>query len=73
VKFLSSDKKKRSLQKIVIGGVFTGLIVAAAYYGLGISVIGIKISALVNEIAVFALSALGAIFGITLPKPDSKG
>jgi hypothetical protein len=47
--------------------------VAAAYYGLGISVIGIKISALVNEIAVFALSALGAIFGITLPKPDSKG
>ena len=73
VKFLSSDKKKRSLQKIVIGGVFTGLIVAAAYYGLGISVIGIKISALVNEIAVFALSALGAIIGISLPKPDSKG
>jgi hypothetical protein len=69
VKFLSSDKKKKSLQKIVIGGVLTGLIVAAAYYGLGISVIGIKISALVNEIAVFALSALGAIVGISLPKP----
>jgi hypothetical protein len=69
VKFLSSDKKKESLQKIVIGGVLTGLIVAAAYYGLGISLIGIKISALVNEIAVFALSALGAIVGISLPKP----
>jgi len=69
VKFLSSDKKKESLQKIVIGGVLTGLIVAAAYYGLGISLIGIKISAIVNEIAVFALSALGAIVGISLPKP----
>jgi len=69
VKFLSSDKKKKFLQKIVIGGVLTGLIVAAAYYGLGISVIGIKISAFVNEIAVFALSALGAIVGIRLPKP----
>lgn len=69
VKFLSSDKKKESLQKIIIGGVLTGLIVAAAYYGLGISLIGIKISAIVNEIAVFALSALGAIVGISLPKP----
>jgi len=71
VKFLSSDKTKRkkSMQKIVIGGILTGLIVAAAYYGLGISLIGIKISALVNEIAVFALSALGAIVGIRLPKP----
>jgi hypothetical protein len=68
VKFLSSDKTKRSMQKIVIGGILTGLIVAAVYYGLGISVIGIKISALVNEIAVFALSALGAIVGIQLPK-----
>jgi len=73
VKFLSSDKtrRKKSMQKIVIGGILTGLIVAAAYYGLGISVIGIKISALVNEIAVFALSALGAIVGISLPKPGS--
>jgi len=68
VKFLSSDKTKRSMQKIVIGGILTGLIVAAVYYGLGISVIGIKISAVVNEIAVFALSALGAIVGIQLPK-----
>src|SRR4030095_6239486 len=40
VKFLSSDKKKESLQKIVIGGVLTGLIVAAAYYGLGIRLSG---------------------------------
>jgi hypothetical protein len=59
------------MRKIVIGGILTGLIVAAAYYGLGISVIGIRISALVNEIAVFALSALGAIVGIRLPKPGS--
>jgi hypothetical protein len=71
VKFLSSDKRKSSVQKIVIGGILTGLIVAAAYYGLGISVIGIKISALVNELAVFALSALGAIVGIQLPKAGS--
>jgi hypothetical protein len=71
VKFLSSDKTKRSMQRIVIGGILTGLIVAAVYYGLGISVIGIKISALVNEIAVFALSALGAIVGIQLPKAGS--
>ena len=73
VKFLSGDKtnRKRSTQKIVIGGILTGLIVAAAYYGLGISVIGISISALVYEIAVFALSALGAIVGIRLPKPGS--
>jgi hypothetical protein len=69
-KFITSDKKKKSLQKILIGGILVGLIVALAFYGLGISLIGIKISATLNEIAVMALSAIGAFFGISLPKPE---
>ena len=72
VNFFTSDKKK-SLQKIVIVGILTGLIVAAVYYGLGISLIGIKISAILNEIAVFALSALGAIVGISSLKTGNNG
>ena len=71
VKYFTSDKEK-SLQKIVIVAILTGLIVAAVYYGLGISLIGVKISAILNEIAVFALSALGAIFGISSLKTGSN-
>lgn len=69
--FFSSDKKGFPT-KLVIGGIFIGFIVAVAYYFLGVNLIGLKLSAGLNEIAVLGISALGAYFGISASqKPTS--
>jgi hypothetical protein len=65
-------KKKGSAIKPIAGGVLIGFIGAIAYYGLGVNLLGVSLSAGLNEIAVLALSALSAYFGISLIKLDSK-
>jgi hypothetical protein len=65
-------KKKGSAIKPIIGGILIGFIGAVAYYGLGVNLLGVRLSAGLNEIAVLALSALCAYFGISLLKLDSK-
>lgn len=62
--YFNAGEKKFSMRPI-IGGVLVGFIVAAAYYALGINLIGLDFSAELNEVTVLALSALGAYIGIT--------
>lgn len=69
--FLAVKEKKSSI-KPIIGGVLIGLIGAIAYYGLGVSLLGISLSTGLNELAVLALSALCAYFGISIIKLDGK-
>jgi hypothetical protein len=49
-----------------------GIIGAIAYYGLGVNLLGISLSAGLNELAVLALSALCAYFGISVIRLDGK-
>ena len=58
--------------KVILVGIVTGFIGAAAYYVLGINLLGLSFSAGFNEIAVFVISALFAYFGINIIKPGAK-
>ena len=71
-KYLLSAENKQSVTKSLVGGILTGIIGAVAYYGLGLNLLGVNISAGLNTLAVFALSALCAYFGITLLKQVQK-
>jgi uncharacterized membrane protein YjjP (DUF1212 family) len=71
-KYYITVKGKKSWKKPVIGGILIGFIGAIAYYSLGVNLLGISMSAGLNEIAVLALSALCAYFGIGLLKLDGK-
>lgn len=71
-KYFLSVKEKDSPVKPIIGGILIGFIGAVAYYGLGVSLLGISLSAGLNALAVLALSALCAYFGISLLKLDGK-
>ena len=71
-KYFLNVKEKGSAVKPITGGILIGLIGAAAYYGLGVNLLGISLSAGANELAVLALSALCAYFGISLIKLDGK-
>ena len=66
-KYYTGEGKKFSMRPI-IGGILAGFIGAIAYYALGISLLHFKFSAGLNEVAVLALSALVAYFGI--PKKE---
>jgi len=65
-------RRKKITSKAILVGIITGLVGAAAYYFLGINLLGISFTAGFNEIAVFTISALSAYFGISLVKPDNK-
>jgi len=69
--FLSSGEKGSAI-KPIMGGILIGFIGAVAYYGLGVNLLGIKLSAGLNALAVLALSALCAYFGISLIKLDGN-
>ena len=58
-------KSRASLGRTVLKGVLIGLVVCAVYFGIGVNLLqfDVKIQ-FFNEIAVFALSALAAMFGI---------
>jgi len=71
-KYLLAVENKGSMLKPLIGGILIGIIGAVAYYGLGVNLLGISLSAGLNALAVFALSALSAYFGISLIKLDKK-
>ena len=71
-KYLLAVPDKKSSVKPIIGGILIGFIGAIAYYGLGVNLLGISLSAGLNELAVLALSALCAYFGISLIKLDGK-
>lgn len=64
--------RKKITSKVILVGIVTGLIGAAAYYVLGINLLGLSFSAAFNEIAVFVISALFAYFGISIIKPGAK-
>ena len=61
-------KEKESTTKLIVAAILAGIIGAAAYYGLGVNLLGISLAAGLNELAVFALSALCAYFGLSLGK-----
>jgi uncharacterized membrane protein YeaQ/YmgE (transglycosylase-associated protein family) len=69
--FLAGDEKGSAV-KPIIGGILIGIIGAVAWYGLGVNLLGAKLSPALNALAVFALSALCAYFGIGLIKMDGK-
>ncbi len=71
-KYFFGAGEKQSWVKPVIGGILIGIIGATAYYGLGVNLLGINLSAGLNALAVFALSALCAYFGISMIKLDGK-
>jgi hypothetical protein len=68
----SKSGKKKITAKFLTVGIVTGIIGAAAYYVLGVNLLGLSFSAGFNEMAVFAISALFAYFGIALLKPGSS-
>jgi len=72
IKQNSKSTRKKITSKVILVGIVTGFIGAAAYYVLGINLLGLSFSAGFNEIAVFAISALFAYFGILVIKPGSK-
>ncbi len=71
-KFYFNGQRRKFPTKLILGGILVGLIVAIAYYFLGINLAGLSISAGLSEIAVLGLSALGAYFGINI-KPGAAG
>jgi hypothetical protein len=71
-RYYFNQRKKKFPIKPIIGGIFIGFIVAVAYYFLGVNLLGLSISAGLNEIAVLGLSALGAYFGIGIKAYRSK-
>lgn len=71
IKNYSKSGKKKITAKIILVGVVTGIVGAAAYFVLGINLLGFSFTAGFNEIAVFAISALFAFFGISIVKPGN--
>jgi hypothetical protein len=69
--YLKQGRKKFSF-KPIIGGILIGFIGAVAYYALGVNLLGVSISAGLNELAVLGFSALCTYFGISLLKLDGK-
>jgi hypothetical protein len=67
-KFYSNPRKKKLTPKLLIAGILTGFVGAAAYYFLGINLLGISFNAAFNEIAVLIISALFAYLGIKMMK-----
>lgn len=58
-------RKRRRLGAVLLHGVLIGLVVAVVYFGIGLNLLQFDVKvAHFNEIAVFALAALGAMFGI---------
>ncbi len=72
IKQNSQPTRKKITSKVILVGIVTGFIGAAAYYVLGINLLGLSFSAAFNEIAVFVISALFAYFGILVIKPGTK-
>ena len=72
IKQNSKSTRKKMTSKVILVGIVTGFIGAAAYYVLGINLLGLSFNAGFNEIAVFVISALFAYFGITVIKPGTK-
>ena len=72
IKQNSKSTRKKITSKVILVGIVTGFIGAAAYYVLGINLLGLSFSAGFNEIAVFVISALFAYFGILVIKPGTK-
>ena len=72
IKQNSKSTRKKITSKVILVGIVTGFIGAAAYYVLGINLLGLSFSAAFNEIAVFVISALFAYFGIMIIKPGTK-
>jgi len=72
IKQNSKSTRKKITSKVILVGIVTGFIGAAAYYVLGINLLGLSFSAGFNEIAVFVISALFAYFGINIIKPGAK-
>jgi len=72
IKQNSKSTRKKITSKVILVGIVTGFIGAAAYYVLGINLLGLSFSAGFNEIAVFVISALFAYFGILVIKPGPK-
>jgi hypothetical protein len=72
IKQNSKSTRKKITFKVILVGIVTGFIGAAAYYVLGINLLGLSFSAAFNEIAVFVISALFAYFGIMIVKPGTK-
>jgi hypothetical protein len=68
IKHYSKPGRKKITSKVILVGILTGIIGAAAYYVLGINLLGLGSNGAFNEIAVFAISALFAYFGISLVK-----
>ena len=69
-KYFLSTGEKGSARNPIIGGILIGLIGAVAYYGLGVNLLGIHLSAGLNALAVFALSSLCAYAGISIIRLD---
>ena len=72
IKQNSKSTRKKITSKVILIGIVTGFIGAAAYYVLGINLLELNFSAAFNEIAVFVISALFAYFGISVIKPGTK-
>lgn len=68
---IRNTNKNTTTRKIVIGALI-GLVAAAAYYALGINLLGISIHTRLNELAVFALAALAGYAGIKWPRTLAK-
>ena len=66
--FIKPDQKsgKRFTPKKFLVGIITGLIGAAAYYFVGINLLGLNLQGPFTEIAVFVVSALFAYFGFKI-------
>lgn len=66
--FIRPDQKsgKRFTAKKFLVGIITGLIGAAAYYFLGINLLGLNLQGPFTEIAVFVVSALFAYLGFKI-------
>lgn len=72
IKYYSNAGEKKLSAKLFIGGILTGFVGAAAYYVLGINLLGLSLSATFNEIAVLVISALFAYLGIRVLKLENK-
>jgi hypothetical protein len=64
--YVNAKRRVRSmLMRYLTRGVVVGLVVCVVYFGIGINLLQFKIDVrFFNEIAVFALAALSAMFGI---------
>lgn len=63
--YLNATGKRKFAMKPIAGGILVGILGAVAYYALGINLLGFKMSAGLNELAVFGFSGLCSYFGIS--------